>query len=87
MDVMKLGDETHVEASVMGDSGTEYTIGFVLEDDEIVEYWCTCPAANQYDDMCKHGVAAALEYLRTHPARTPLEKRGIRLNQKKKLPM
>ncbi len=83
MDVMKLGDETHVETSVMGDSGTEYTTGFILEDDEIVDYWCTCPAANQYDAMCKHGVAAALEYLRTHPARTPLEKRGIRLNQKK----
>lgn len=51
-----------VSASIIGDSGTEYDMELTIEDGEITSYWCDCPAALQYDDMCKHCVALALEY-------------------------
>lgn len=55
-------NERHVSASIVGDSGSEYEMELALEGDDLVAWWCDCPAAQQYDDMCKHCVALALEY-------------------------
>jgi hypothetical protein len=57
------GDEHHISASIIGDSGTEYDMGILIEDDHIIEHWCDCPAADEFGDMCKHCVALALEYM------------------------
>lgn len=62
MDIQKFGPETGIFAKVLGSSGNEYQVDLVIENGEITGYWCTCPAAEEYEDMCKHGVAVALEY-------------------------
>lgn len=61
--VEDFGDEHHISASVIGDSGTEYDMGILVENDHITEYWCDCPVSDQFGDMCKHCVALALEYM------------------------
>lgn len=61
--VEDFGDEHHVSASIIGDSGTEYDMGILIENDEITEYWCDCPVGDEFGDMCKHCVALALEYM------------------------
>ena len=62
MDVQEFGTQTSIFAKVLGSSGTEYQVDMSVEDGEITGYWCSCPAAEEYDDMCKHAVAVALEY-------------------------
>ena len=76
LDTWETEGKIFVEASVMGDSGTEYEAELLIEHDEIAGYSCTCPAAAQYGVLCKHGVAAALEYIRISRNRSPLRQQS-----------
>lgn len=62
MEIEELESQTGVFASVLGSSGREYQVELLVEHDAIVSWWCNCSAGKQYSDMCKHGVAVALEY-------------------------
>lgn len=50
---------------VRGSQGARYRarVEFDLEDAEVIDYSCTCPAADRYDGMCKHAIALGLRYL------------------------
>ncbi len=54
-----------VEGSVKGSHGAVYEVSVTidLDDEDIVNYSCDCPASYEYDGMCKHEIALALEYL------------------------
>ncbi len=54
-----------VEGIVEGSRGAEYraSVTFDLDEQEVVNYSCECPAAWEYNGMCKHEIALALEYL------------------------
>ena len=54
-----------VEGSVKGSRGAVYQVSVTLDldDEDIVNYTCDCPASYEYDGMCKHEIALALEYL------------------------
>lgn len=74
--------ETTLSAFVAASSGwaDRYRTSVVLDEDEneVIDYSCTCPAFLKYDGMCKHTVALVLSYLDEptrfigyEPARTP----------------
>ena len=54
-----------LSGTVSSSHGSSYrshvTLG--LDDEEIIDYGCTCPASLNYTGMCKHAIALALEYL------------------------
>ena len=54
-----------VEGSVRGSRGDLYKTHVALDMDEheVVDYDCDCPAAFRYSGMCKHAIATALAYL------------------------
>lgn len=53
-----------IEGCVKGSSGKWYKthIDFSQEDDSIEDYYCSCPAYENYYGLCKHCVALALYY-------------------------
>lgn len=52
-----------IQGQVKGHSSHWYTTEVYMdEDDDIKDYYCTCPAYAAYYGMCKHCVALALEY-------------------------
>ncbi len=58
--------ETAVSAFFVGSKGWNeryrtYVV-FDEEDDDILDYSCTCPAMDSYDGMCKHCAALVLSY-------------------------
>ena len=54
-----------VEGSVRGSRGDLYKTHVALDMDEheVIDYDCDCPAAYRYPGMCKHTIATALAYL------------------------
>ena len=54
-----------VEGSVRGSRGDLYKTRVALDMDEheVIDYDCDCPAAYRYPGMCKHAIATALAYL------------------------
>ncbi|MFR2030218.1 MAG: SWIM zinc finger family protein [Collinsella sp.] len=54
-----------VEGSVRGSRGDLYKTHVALDMDEheVIDYDCDCPAAYRYPGMCKHAIATALAYL------------------------
>ena len=54
-----------VEGSVRGSRGDLYKTHVALDMDEheVIDYDCDCPAAFRYSGMCKHAIATALAYL------------------------
>lgn len=54
-----------IEGSVRGSRGDLYKTHVALDMDEheVVDYDCDCPAAFRYSGMCKHAIATALAYL------------------------
>ena len=54
-----------IEGTVEGSHRNSYRATVTLDKDEqdVVDYTCTCPAAYEYYGMCKHCVALALYYL------------------------
>ena len=54
-----------VEGSVRGSRGDLYKTHVTLDMDEheVIDYDCDCPAAYRYPGMCKHAIATALAYL------------------------
>lgn len=64
MEIEHLGPGTaEVSAQVLGSSGREYHVELFIDYDQLVFCSCNCPAAAEYQDMCKHTVAVALEYI------------------------
>lgn len=59
--------DTTLSAFVAASSGWDdrYRTSVTLDEDEddVVDYSCTCPAFLKYDGMCKHAAALALSYL------------------------
>lgn len=52
-----------IEGKVKGSGRKWYQVSVsVSEEDEILDYHCTCPAYESYWEMCKHCVALALYY-------------------------
>ena len=53
-----------IEGCVKGSSGKWYKthIDFSQEDDNIEDYYCNCPAYENYYGLCKHCVVLALYY-------------------------
>ena len=54
-----------VEGAVRGSRGDLYKTRVALDMDEheVIDYDCDCPAAYRYPGMCKHAIATALAYL------------------------
>lgn len=54
-----------VEGTVRGSRGDLYKTHVALDMDEheVIDYDCDCPAAFRYSGMCKHAIATALAYL------------------------
>ena len=54
-----------VEGTVRGSRGDLYKTHVALDVDEheVIDYDCDCPAAYRYPGMCKHAIATALAYL------------------------
>lgn len=54
-----------VEGAVRGSRGDLYKTHVALDMDEheVIDYDCDCPAAYRYPGMCKHAIATALAYL------------------------
>jgi len=54
-----------VEGTVRGSRGDLYKTHVALDMDEheVIDYDCDCPAAYRYPGMCKHAIATALAYL------------------------
>ena len=54
-----------VEGAVRGSRGDLYKTHVALDMDEheVIDYDCDCPAAFRYSGMCKHAIATALAYL------------------------
>ena len=66
-----------VEGSVRGSRGDLYKtyVALDMDEHEVIDYDCDCPAAYRYPGMCKHAIATALAYLDTSGAE-PVE--GLR---------
>ncbi|WP_072374554.1 DEAD/DEAH box helicase [Thermophilibacter mediterraneus] len=64
-DTGALGATLSLSAVVRGSRGDAYRVRVLLDlnDAEILDYGCTCPAAQGYPGMCKHEIAAVLDYL------------------------
>ena len=54
-----------IEGTVRGSRGDLYKTHVALDMDEheVIDYDCDCPAAYRYPGMCKHAIATALAYL------------------------
>ncbi len=54
-----------IEGTVRGSRGDLYKTHVALDMDEheVIDYNCDCPAAFRYSGMCKHAIATALAYL------------------------
>lgn len=69
-------DETidRVYTKVKGSGRKRYDVEMAYDVvyDEIIDYYCECPAYMNYDGPCKHCVAMALEYIEY------IERRGKR---------
>ncbi len=66
--------KSQIRADVIGSGRQRYKTSVIIsDDDEIIEYSCTCPAYSTYFGMCKHCVALALSYRGYQLAK---EKRG-----------
>ena len=55
----------YILAVVHGSGRKRYQVNltYSYEEEELVDYDCECPAYNHYTGLCKHCVAAALEYI------------------------
>ncbi len=55
----------YILAKVHGSGRKRYQVDltYSYEQDELTEYYCECPAFSSYPGLCKHCVAAALEYI------------------------
>ena len=53
-----------IEGTVRGSRGDLYKTHVALDMDEheVIDYDCDCPAAYRYPGMCKHAIATALAY-------------------------
>ena len=60
-----IGSSVTLDGQVEGSTGELYKTRVTLdvEQGDVIDYACTCPAAASYDGMCKHEVALALRYL------------------------
>lgn len=69
----ELGSTVGLTGRVAGSDGGYYSVSVDLDtgSGEVLDYSCGCPAAANYDGMCKHEVALALEYL-NGPAPQPV---------------
>ena len=54
-----------VDGSVRGSRGDMYRthVELDLDEREVIDYSCDCPAAIRYPGMCKHAIATALAYI------------------------
>lgn len=60
-----LGSTVSLTGRVEGSHGERYRTDVQLDADsgEMLDFSCTCPAAENYDGMCKHEIALVLDYL------------------------
>lgn len=65
-----------IEATVLGSSGDHYKVQVMIDEEYglIDDYTCDCPAYYKYDGLCKHCVAAVLEWLAKGSFPNDLEK-------------
>ena len=61
----RFSKNVNIEGTVRGSRGNLYKTHVALDMDEheVVDYDCDCPAAFRYSGMCKHAIATALAYL------------------------
>lgn len=61
----RFSKNVNIEGSVRGSRGDLYKTHVALDMDEheVIDYDCDCPAAFRYSGMCKHAIATALAYL------------------------
>ena len=61
----RFSKNVNIEGTVRGSRGDLYKTHVALDMDEheVVDYDCDCPAAFRYSGMCKHAIATALAYL------------------------
>ena len=61
----RFSKNVHIEGTVRGSRGDLYKTHVALDMDEheVIDYDCDCPAAFRYSGMCKHAIATALAYL------------------------
>lgn len=61
----RFSKNVNIEGTVRGSRGDLYKTHVVLDMDEheVIDYDCDCPAAFRYSGMCKHAIATALAYL------------------------
>ena len=61
----RFSKSVNIEGSVRGSRGDLYKTHVALDMDEheVIDYDCDCPAAFRYSGMCKHVIATALAYL------------------------
>lgn len=85
MEVKDWYDETCISAHVMGDSGIEYSTEVFFNEKRITGYYCTCPASETYEDMCKHAVAVALTYVMDTQKKTLLQEDRCDFSRSKSL--
>lgn len=63
-DVLNSRGDFEIRAKVAGSGWEDYDVSIVCNrSGRIIDYSCDCPAYTAYPGMCKHCVAAALEYL------------------------
>ena len=61
----RFSKNVNIEGTVRGSRGDLYKTHVALDMDEheVIDYDCDCPAAFRYSGMCKHVIATALAYL------------------------
>ena len=61
----RFSKNVNIEGSVRGSRGDLYKTHVALDMDEheVIDYDCDCPASFRYSGMCKHAIATALAYL------------------------
>ena len=61
----RFSKNVNIEGTVRGSRGDLYKTHVALDMDEreVIDYDCDCPAAYRYSGMCKHAIATALAYL------------------------
>ena len=63
-DVEEEEELDHIEATVKGSGRNSYTVSgsYDVDEEQVVDIACDCPAYAEYDGICKHCVAVLLEY-------------------------
>ena len=63
-DVEEEEELDHIEATVKGSGRNSYTVlgSYDVDEEQVVEIECECPAYAEYGGICKHCVATLLEY-------------------------